>query len=97
MFVGFNQLKPLTSAEQTGGYVSWNSYKKGSLPKYADCYKGAVTTNPITWDNSTTNDLSGHKGLLYYDEQLISSSLSVEVIDGLLWVSLPKLPKRFWV
>ena len=93
----FKHLKPLTSAEQTGGYVSWNSYKKGNLPKYADWYKGAVTTNPITWDNSTTSDLSGHKGLLYYDEQLISSSLSVEVVDGLLWVSLPKVPKRFWV
>ena len=93
----FTSLKPLTSADDIGGYVSWNSYKLGKLPKYADWYKGAVTTNPVTWNGSTTSKFSDHKGLRYYNQQLIPSCLTVEVTDGLLWVSLPKVPKRFWV
>ena len=93
----FKHVKPLVSPEQTGGFVSWNSYKMGKLPKYADWYKGAVTTNPVTWDSTTTSEFSDHKGLLYYNQQLIPTCLTVEVTDGLLWVSLPKVPKRFWV
>ena len=93
----FKYIKPLISPEQTGGFVSWNCYKKGKLPKYADWYRGAVTTNPINWDSSITSQFSEHKGLLYYNQQLIPSCLTVEVTDGLLWVSLPQVPKRFWV
>lgn len=93
----FNTLKPLRSPESVGGYVSWNSYKKGKLPKYFDWFNAAVTTNPVTWDNSTKSQFSQHKGLMYYNQELIPFCLTVEVTDGLLWVSLPKVPKRFWV
>ncbi|MGB0279782.1 MAG: DUF3089 domain-containing protein [Flavobacteriaceae bacterium] len=93
----FNVLKPLRSPESVGGYVSWNSYKKGKLPKYANWYTSAVTTNPVTWNNSTKSEFSQHKGLIYYNQEIIPSCLTVEVTDGLLWVSLPKVPKRFWV
>mgnify|MGYP000247621430 CR=1 FL=1 len=93
----FSTLQPLTSPAATGGYVSWNSYKMGELPKYADWYKGAVTTNPITWDSTSLSDFADHKGLLYYNQEMIAECLQVAVTDGLLWVSLPKVPKRFWV
>lgn len=91
----FNTIKPLTSATETGGFVSWNSYKMGKYPKYANWFKDAVTTNPITWDTSKTSTYSQHKGVYYYDKKIYPNSLTVEVKDGLLWVSLPKLPKRF--
>ncbi len=93
----FNSLKPLTTPSSTGGYVSWNSYKMGKLPKYREWFNGAITTNPVTWDNSKTSEFSQHKGLMFYNEEIFPTSLEVEVIDGLLWVSLPKVPKRFWV
>lgn len=93
----FSSLKPLISANGTGGYVSWNSYKLGKLPKYADWYKGALVTNPITWDNTPSSTFADHKGLLYYNKEMIANCLEVQVTDGLLWVSLPKVPKRFWV
>lgn len=92
----FDSLKPLTSPTETGGYVSWNSFKKGKFPKYYSWFKNSVTTNPITWDDSKTTLLSQHKGLMYYDNELFPKSLDVEVKDGLLWVSLPEVPKRFW-
>lgn len=93
----FTSLQPLTSPTATGGYVSWNSYKMGKLPKYADWYKGAVTTNPITWDSTASSDFVDHKGLMYYNQEMIANCLEVQVTDGILWVSLPKVPKRFWV
>jgi hypothetical protein len=33
--------------------------------------------------------------VLYYDNVLYEKSLAVEKINGMLWVSLPKVPKRF--
>lgn len=93
----FTSLQPLSSPTATGGYISWNSYKMGKLPKYADWYKGAVTTNPITWDSTSSSDFADHKGLLYYNQEMIANCLKAHVTDGLLWVSLPKVPKRFWV
>lgn len=93
----YSSIKPLTTPNATGGFVSWNSYKMGKLPKYADWYTSAVTTNPITWGNETISQFSEHKGLMYYNQEIIPSCLTVEVTDGLLWVSLPKVPKRFWV
>lgn len=91
----FSALRPLISPHQIGGYVSWNSYKKGKYPKYYDWYNNAITTNPITWDNSNESLIKDHKGLLYYDNVLYDKSLEVEKINGMLWVSLPKVPKRF--
>ena len=91
----FNTLRPLTSPDQFGGYVSWNSYKKGKYPKYYDWYNKAVTTNPVTWDARKESFIEDHKGLLYYDNILYDKSLDVEKINGMLWVSLPKVPKRF--
>ena len=91
----FSALRPLISPHQIGGYVSWNTYKKGKYPKYYDWYNNAITTNPITWDNSKESLIEDHKGVLYYDNVLYEKSLAVEKINGMLWVSLPKVPKRF--
>ena len=33
--------------------------------------------------------------MYYYDKKIYPNSLTVDVKDGLLWVSLPKVPKRF--
>jgi len=32
---------------------------------------------------------------MYTDGQLYPQSLTIDRIDGLVWVSLPKIPKRF--
>ena len=93
----FNSLKPLNSPDQIGGYVSWNSYKKGKYPKHYDWFNNAVTTNPVTWDDNKVSRKQDHKGLLYYDNVLYEKCLEVEKVNGMLWVSLPEVPKRFWM
>jgi hypothetical protein len=94
----FDVLKPMLLPDEFGGYVSWNSYKRKRVPKNFDIwFKGGVTSNPISWNSQKYSDEQQHKGLLYSDDQIYPKSLSVEVKDGLLWVSVPKVPKRFFM
>jgi len=94
----FSSLKPLETPEAIGGYVSWNTYKSGKLPKsYKSYYKGRVTSNPITWNGLETTTFENHKGLLYYDKEIYPESITIELIDGMIWASLPKVPKRFFM
>jgi len=93
----FKHIKPMTSPTETGGFVSWNTYKKNTYPKkYEIWYKGKVASNPITWDNATTTDFSQHKGLYYINEKFYKNSLKITITDGLVWTSLPRIPLRIF-
>ena len=92
----FENIQALESPESIGGYVSWNSYKKNNLPKrYEQWYKGGVTTNPISWDGERNTNENIHLGVLYSDKKVYPQSLSIKIIDGMVWCSVPKVPKRF--
>jgi hypothetical protein len=92
----FKKIKELKTPDATGGFVSWNTYKKNKLPKrYEQWYKGGVTTNPITWNKEKQSDEAQHLGVLNSDKKIYPQSLSVNVIDGMLWSSVPKIPNRF--
>ncbi len=94
----YTQLELLEDPAGVGGFVSWNTYKQGKLPKsFETYYKGRSTTNPITFDQRDEAALEQHKGLLYYDKEIYPQSLSVELIDGMVWTSLPRVPKRFFM
>jgi len=94
----FSSLKPLETPEAIGGYLSWNTYKSGKLPKkYKSYYEGRVTSNPITWNNQELTTFENHRGLLYYDKEIYPESITIEMIDGMIWASLPKVPKRFFM
>lgn len=91
----FTDLKALELPDATGGFVSWNTYKRKKLPKqYKQRYQGGVVTNPISWNTEKTTQESKHLGLLYYDKKVYPQSLTVELIDGMLWSTVPKVPKR---
>ena len=92
----FKVLKPMVKPNAIGGYVAWNSYKRNKKPKrYDSWFKGGVTTNPISWDTEKNTTITQHKGLYFNNKKLYPQSITVEVNDGLLWVSVPKVPKRF--
>ena len=63
---------------------------------YEKWYKGSLVTNPITWDDQKATSYEQHKGLAYYDGMIYPNSLSIEMIDGMVWAKTPKVPKRFW-
>ena len=94
----FQEINPLQLPEQTGGFVSWNTYKKNKFPKrYKDWFQGGIVTNPISWNTEKKSQESQHLGVLYSDKKIYPKSLSVEIIDGMIWSTLPKVPKRFFL
>lgn len=93
----FKTIKPMKVSDETGGFVSWNTFKKGKYPKNKFWYKGAVTTNPVTWDETKLTELSQHKGFLYSNGKMYTKALRIEVTDGLIWSTNPKFPLRFFM
>lgn len=93
----FKTIKLMTKPEQIGGFVSWNTYKKIHLPKnYTEWYKGKAVSNPITWDTTKHTKREDHKGFFYSNGKLYKNALKIEVIDGMIWTTLPKFPYRLF-
>ncbi|MFY0630399.1 MAG: DUF3089 domain-containing protein [Flavobacteriaceae bacterium] len=94
----FKSIKPMTNPDEIGGFVSWNTFKKGHYPKKdKHWYDGSVTTNPITWDASKVTTLDQHKGFLYTNKKTYLKALKIEITDGLVWSSNPKFPLRLFM
>ncbi len=93
----FKTIQIMTKPEETGGFVSWNTYKKNKLPKkYKDWFKDKVTSNPITWDKSIYTKREDHKGFLFSNGKIYNKALKIEVVDGLVWTTLPRFPLRIF-
>tara|TARA_B100000886_G_scaffold224317_1_gene156122 strand:- start:3580 stop:4605 length:1026 start_codon:yes stop_codon:yes gene_type:complete len=93
----FDNLKPMSSPDEIGGFVAWNTYKFNKYPRkntYEEYFRGGVTSNPITWDKSTETDKSLHEGLLYRNLKIFPKSLSIKVVDGMVWSTVPNLPGK---
>lgn len=94
----FEQLKKMETPLATGGYLSWNTYKRKNYPPtYEKWYKGATTTNPVSWDNTPATTFDQHLGVLNADGEIYPNALKLQVVDGLIWSSVPKIPKRFFL
>lgn len=94
----FKTIKSMTKPNEIGGFVSWNTFKKGHYPKKDKYwYDGSVTTNPITWNESTSTSLEQHKGFLYTNKKIYDKAVKIEVTNGLIWSSNPKFPLRFFM
>ena len=94
----FKTIKPMTKPNEIGGFVGWNTFKKGHYSKKGkDYFKGSLTTNPITWNLDKTTELEQHKGFLYSNKKIYEKALKIEITDGLVWSSNPKFPARFFM
>jgi hypothetical protein len=93
----FKNIKPMNSANETGGFVTWNTFKFNKYPRkdnYENWFKGGVTTNPITWDDSKETKKDLHKGLLYRDLKIFSQNIDIKLIDGIVWSTVPNVPGK---
>jgi len=94
----FKTIKVMTKPNETGGFVGWNTFKKGYYSKKGeDYFKGSVTTNPITWNLDKTTTLEQYKGFLYSNNKIYDKALKIEVTDGLIWSTTPKFPGRLFM
>ena len=93
----FNSIQIMTKPDETGGFVSWNTYKKNKLPKkYDSWFKNKVSSNPITWDDKKNTEREDHKGFLYRNGKIYNKALKIEVKNGLVWTTLPRFPHRLF-
>ena len=93
----FQNIKPMYSPTETGGFVAWNSYKMNKYPRknsYEDWFRGGVTSNPILWDKSKETTKKFHKGLMYSNLKIYKNNIDIKLIDGIVWSTVPNVPGR---
>lgn len=92
----FENIKPSQSAEEIGGFVSWNTFARDYTPEY---YKNglstAVCTNPLTWkcnEDFASKELNkGGVGLKY---TFVKEAADAQSHQGMLWINKPYVKGR---
>lgn len=93
-----NQFKTIPLMEnpnQTGGFVTWNTFKKKFDKKNYKWYKGKVVINPVTWDTTAIAPRELHKGFLYSNGKMYTNSFDTHTDNGVIWISTPRFPYRY--
>jgi len=89
----FKNIKLSTKPDQTGGYVSWNTFANGYVPDYYQngLHKSQLV-NPISWTNETIfTDYSLHKGTVGLKFKISPKIVSARTSAGLLWIKKPRV------
>ncbi|HSN49230.1 MAG TPA: DUF3089 domain-containing protein [Flavobacterium sp.] len=93
-----NQYKTIPFMEnpsQTGGFVTWNTFKRKFDQKNYKWYKGKVVINPVTWDTTAFAERKLHKGFLYSNGKIYKNSFDTHTDNGVIWISTPHFPARY--
>jgi len=95
----FRHLPASSLPEQTGCYASWCTFIDGYYPeKYATWYKGAVTTNPLTWNSAPEYAASsmnlGGVGLGF---RFVPRFADAQSKDGILWIHKPNVKGKMFI
>lgn len=91
----YESIPLMTSPNETGGFVTWNTLKKKYDKKtYRKWYKGKAIINPVTWDTTAIAPKSLQKGFLYSNEKMYQQSFETHLVDGAIWITAPKFPFR---
>lgn len=91
----FQTIKLMTSAGETGGFVTWNTFKRKKDQQQYKWYKGKAVVNPVSWDLELTVKKDDHKGFLFSNGKLYEKSFSTHLSDGVIWISMPHFPYRY--
>ena len=97
----FTNIPPCMNADETGCFLSWQSYSEGFLPhdNFNKYRKNAFVINPITWTTKETfSKLDEHKGLLMYNFNTVYKKSVIAKINkkkNILWIKRPKVPFAF--
>lgn len=95
----FENIKPSKSAEEFGGFVSWNTYARNYLPEYyEDGLSTAVSTNPLTWkldEEFAPKELN--KGGVGYKFTFVKQAADAQNHKGILWINKPYIRGRAFI
>jgi hypothetical protein len=81
--------------DQTGGFVTWNTFKKKFDQEKYKWLKGKVVINPVTWDTTAFAKRELHKGFLYSNGKMYKNSFETHTDNGVIWISTPHFPYRY--
>ena len=93
----FFDLKLMKDPYETGGYVTWNTFKilknyqKFDLTVPLEWLEGSQVSNPVLWDESKTSDYSSHKGLLFVNGKVYKKSVKIEYTDHAIFLKIPRV------
>lgn len=96
----FKEISPCTTPNQTGCWLTWNTYRKGYYPPFHDYWYGnAFNINPLSWeDNSDYVGSERNKGGILKNFKKLRPGLSdAQTVDGMLWINKPKFFGNFLV
>jgi Protein of unknown function (DUF3089) len=95
----FENIKPSQSADEVGGFVSWNTYARNYLPEYyKDGLSTAVSTNPLTWkldEEFAPKELN--KGGVGYKFTFVKQAADAQNHQGILWINKPYIRGRAFI
>lgn len=95
----FTSIKPSSDPSQTGVWASWCTFADGYFPNnYERYYKGALATNPLTWNSSPAyapKELN--KGGVGFKFTFVPNLADARSMDGILWIKKPYVTGRVWV
>ena len=95
----FKTLDLMNDKNETGGFVTWNTYRlmserkkqKSSFTISEEWIQDALCSNPITWNDNKTSNYDEHKGFLYLNNKVFPKTVKIESIDNKILVKLPKM------
>ena len=82
---------------QTGGFITWNTFKKKYDKDKYKWYKGKAVINPVTWDTTAIAARELHKGFLYSNGKMYRKSFVTHKNNDVIWISTPHFPYRYLV
>ncbi|MBK9510119.1 MAG: DUF3089 domain-containing protein [Cytophagaceae bacterium] len=92
----FETVKLMTEPNQTGGYLSWNTFSENYYPSYYENgLNQAQCINPVSWKpNTNWSKKSWHKGTLGIKSKLSPGIITCKVENGILWIKKPDIPGK---
>lgn len=91
----YSSISLMTTKDEIGGYVTWNTFRKKFDMKQYKWYKGKAVINPITWDMSAVASSKEHLGFLFSNGKMYRHSVTTHLADGVIWINPPKFPYRY--
>jgi len=95
----FTEIAPCTDSAQTGCFVTWRTFRKGSSDKIYGVEENfkAIVTNPLTWSiDAEPAPASMNKGAVLYDFNRVWPNTNDAQIHGnVLWISKPRFAWGF--
>lgn len=91
----FVNCTPCETENQNRCFLTWNTMKKKSYPKfYSEYFQNALCHNPLSWEmNEYYCGEENHEGLVPKEfKKMVKHQFGAQVHQGVLWVDAVKIP-----